>query len=234
MTNHAKRMLPLASALLLSTALLNTAAADDAVAPATAPVSAPTTSQASAPIAIAPGTEVIVKTLDLLSSQTAKLGDHFPVEVSRDVLVDNQVVIPAGTRGSGTVVFARKKGTMGKSGALDVRVDYVDLPSGRVKLKASDNLRGTNRGNSALGVSLAFGGLFALAVHGDDISMPAGTEMLAVVSTLPIAQPQATPVVVATTAPMADVPAANSSVSAAATAPADSSTTPAPTTEAHH
>jgi hypothetical protein len=228
MTNHAKKAIPLIAALTLSSALFNVAFADEVVAPV-APVAAPMATQVAAPAAIPPGTEVIVKTIDAMNSQTAKLGDHFAVEVSKDVLVGDQVVIPAGIRGSGTVVFARKKGTMGKSGALDVRIDYIDLPSGRLKLKASDNLRGTNRSNSALGVTIAFGGLFALAVHGDDISMPAGTEMLAAVSAMPMAAPQPAPVAMAAAVTPAPSMQPTTTTSAAATpvTPADA---PAPTT----
>jgi hypothetical protein len=232
MTHPMQRTSRLIVAIALS--LCNVAFADDVAAPAAAPTAtlvaepaaAPVNAPSPAPAVVPAGTEVVVKTLDAMSSQTAKLGDHFAVEVSRNVLIGDQVVIPAGTRGSGTVVFARKKGTMGKSGALDVRVDYVELPSGRLKLKASDNLRGTNRSGSALGVSLAFGGLFALAVHGDDISMPAGTEMLAAVSALPLAAPVATTVAAAAPAVTAEAaatsaqPATNASANPA---PADAS-----------
>jgi hypothetical protein len=136
----------------------------------------------------APGTEVVVKTLELMMSKTAVTGQHFPVEVSKDVVENGQVLVPAGTRGSGTIIFARKRGSGGRSGALDVRIDYLELPTGRLKVKAGDNLRGAGRLNGAMTAQVMFGIIGALTVHGDDISMPAGTEILAVVSTQPAIQ----------------------------------------------
>lgn len=231
MNSTPKTLLTLFAATALSLGLVATAHADDVATPVAAPSTAP--ADVVAPATAAPanaipaGTEVLVKTIDLLTSTTAKTGDHFPIEVSHDVLIDNQVVIPAGTRGSGTVVFARKKGNMGKSGALDVRIDYLDMPGGRLKLKAGDNRRGTNRNGAAMGVSIAFGALFALAVHGDDISLPAGSEVLAAVSAMPMAAAQPTPVAAA--APVTSETATASP--ADASAPTASSPS---TTEAHH
>jgi hypothetical protein len=102
-------------------------------------------------------------------------------------------------------------------------------------LKAGDNLRGKDRQGGALGAQLVFGVFGALAVHGDDISMPAGTEILAVVSALPAtAAAQTTVVQDAAAAAPAEPTAAPAVVEAANSPAANTSVNPASTTEDHH
>lgn len=71
-----------------------------------------------------------------LDSETARTGQIFSLTVAEDVLVDGAVVVPKGAGAQGTVLFARKKGSA-RSGALDLRVDHVETPVGRVRVRAS-------------------------------------------------------------------------------------------------
>jgi hypothetical protein len=137
--------------------------------------------QASNTANVPPGTEVVVKTLETMTSKTSKTGDKFAVVVVNDVVVDQQVVIPAGARGTGTVIFGRAKRSGGVSGALDVRIDSVDTPSGPIKLKASDANRGADRRSAGTVASLAFGMIGFLAVQGEEITLNAGTEIRTIV-----------------------------------------------------
>ena len=198
-----------------------------ASAPVSVPVAAPAPMASNAsPQAVPPGTEVKVKTVDALTSATATTGQKFVVEVAADVVVDGQVVIPAGTRGTGTVIFARKKGVSGGPGALDVRIDSVESPNGSVRLKSNETNRGTDRRRSGTAAQLAFGILGALAVQGEDIALPVGSEMLAVVAApRPTAAPatataSALAPATATATPAAAPAAAPATAAATATAPA--------------
>lgn len=143
------------------------------------PVHAQVSESPSAP----PGTEVLVKITETMSSKTAKTGDKFVVVVAKDVLVDQQVVIPAGTRGSGTVIFGRPKGSGGVPGALDIRIDSVDTVNGPLKLKSSDTNRGADRRNAGTAASLAFGMIGFWSVQGEELILNAGAEIRTVVAT---------------------------------------------------
>lgn len=138
---------------------------------------------AIAQTAVPPGTEVVVKTIEPMSSTTATTGQKFVVEVATDVLVDGRIAIPAGSRGSGTVIFARKKGMAGRPGALDLRIDSVETVTGTIRLKSNETNRGEDRRRGGTAASIAFGILGAAAVHGKDIAVAAGSEIHAVVAT---------------------------------------------------
>lgn len=131
--------------------------------------------QATGPVPLPAGTEVMVRTLDPMSSTTATTGQKFAVEVDADVVVDGVVILPAGTRGAGTIVFARKKGMSGRPGALDVRIDSVEGPSGPIKLRASETNRGEDNRRSGMAAGMVFGLIGAAAVQGTDINLPAGS-----------------------------------------------------------
>ena len=188
----------------------------------TLPAVLPVAAQDAVPVP--PGTEITVRTLDAMASATATTGQKFAVEVAADVIVDGVVRVPAGTRGQGTVVFARKKGTSGRPGALDLRVDSIDAPGGALRLKSAEVNRGTDRRRSGAAAGIAFGLLGAALVQGEDIAVPAGTELHAVVATprTPPAVPAATP---ATETPAtADAPATAAPAAATGGAPSDTTT----------
>jgi hypothetical protein len=170
------------------------------------------------PTSVPPGTEVIVKTVNAMNSKTAKTGDRFVVQVVSDVVVDQQVLIPAGTRGTGTIIFARAKHFGGVSGALDVRVDSLDTPNGLIKLKASDANRGKDRRNAGTAATLAFGVIGMLAVQGEEITLNAGTEINTVVAT-----PRVLTTPVVTAVPIATSVTLPSPANAAVAAPSSDS-----------
>jgi hypothetical protein len=121
------------------------------------------------------GKPVMVKTTASLSSKTATLGQKFEVEVAEDISNDKGVIVPAGTKGEGTVIFVRKKGGGGKTGALDLRVDHLNLHSQKLKLRAQSISRGADKKNEAIGMQVAFGLLGAMSVQGEEINLAAGT-----------------------------------------------------------
>ena len=114
--------------IFIAFVLLSTACATHA-APVVAPAATPATT-------IPADTQLVLALDERIDSDFAKTGQHFVLSVSEDVLVDGAVVVPKGARAQGTVLFARKKGH-GRSGALDLRVDFVEAPGGRVPVRAS-------------------------------------------------------------------------------------------------
>jgi hypothetical protein len=140
--------------------------------------------QTEAPV-LPPETEVLLATTQPLSSATATLGEKVDLTVSADVLVNEQVVIPKGSPAVGTVVFARKKAMGGMPGALDLRADYVSLGEQKIELRSRAGRRGTDRSKSAAGLAAVGIGLF---MQGDDVELPAGSELLAYSRKAPVSQ----------------------------------------------
>ena len=97
------------------------------------------------------GTEVQLRTLTELSSKTSKVGDRFNLEVVEDVRLNNQVVIPAGSRAAGEVTKVTKKGMFGKSGKLETRLLYVRVGDQQVAY----NRRGGRRGKGGTAATVA-------------------------------------------------------------------------------
>src|SRR5262249_27227866 len=90
-------------------------------------------------------TEVHLKMLVPLGSDTHKPGHRFPIEVVEPVRVDNVVVIPAGAQGEGEVVHAAKSGFGGKAGELILVSRFVRVGDRTVKLHSFSAGAGADR-----------------------------------------------------------------------------------------
>jgi hypothetical protein len=125
-------------------------------------------------------TEVHLRLLEPVASNTRKHGDRFPLEVVEPVLVDGAPVIPIGARGEGEVVHAARGGFGGKAGELILVSRFVLVGDRTVQLRSFSAGSGKDRTNLALGLSFALVGIF---VTGKDIALPAGTDVFAKVAT---------------------------------------------------
>lgn len=128
---------------------------------------------------LAADTEVHLRLLELVASNTRKHGDRFALEVVDPVRVDGAIVIPAGARGEGEVVHAAKGGFGGRGGELILASRFVRIGEQTVKLRSFSAGSGQDRVNLAMGLSFVVVGLF---VTGKDISLPAGTDVFAKVA----------------------------------------------------
>ena len=72
------------------------------------------------------GTVVMVELAEPVSTKTHKAGDRFPIRLAAPVIVDGQVVLPAGTPGVGHVVQASGPGLGGKGAKLVVSARLPD------------------------------------------------------------------------------------------------------------
>lgn len=80
---------------------------------------------------VPPGTVLALKMDTALNSRTAKAGDRFTATVIKDVTVNNQVVIPSGSRVEGHVTAAVPARRMSRAGTIAVDFDRLILPDGR-------------------------------------------------------------------------------------------------------
>lgn len=128
---------------------------------------------AGQPIPLAPDKE--------WSSATLKQGETVAMHVSDDVLLDGKTVIPSGTPASGEVIDSQSGGVGGAPGKLSISAREIRLGDRTIALR-SRLLAGNGVGKDRTNVSFAVGiavGVFGLFVHGGDITIPAGTPMLA-------------------------------------------------------
>ena len=121
-------------------------------------------------------TEIHLRLLEPVASNTHKHGDRFKLEVAEAVAVDGDVVIAAGTACVGEVVHGQKAGFGGRAGELILASRFVRVGELEVKLRSFSASNGTDRVNLAMGLSFVLVGLF---VEGKNIMLPEGTDVFA-------------------------------------------------------
>jgi hypothetical protein len=138
---------------------------------------------------LAEDTPVRLRIAQTISSGTAKLNDKVDFEVVEDIKVGNLVVIPQGGTAIGTVTEARSKKSFGRSGKLNVNIDYVRLANGdKVPLRAVKGGSGGSRTGAMTGAVVATAIVFFPAaplfffIKGKNIIIPKGTEITAFVA----------------------------------------------------
>ena len=126
---------------------------------------------------------VKVRLLKELSSRRTKKGESFYFEVVDPVIFEGKRVIPAKSRGTGTVSRVVRRGRWGRKGRITCDFDSVVTPGGqRVSLMMSKRARNRNKqegyaagasmiGLMALGPVGVVGGMF---VKGRDVTIPKG------------------------------------------------------------
>lgn len=134
-------------------------------------------------------TPVRIKLARNISSKDAKVDDKVDFVVVEDVAVKDVVVIRQGAMAIATVTKAKPKGRLGRSGKLDINIDYVQLITGeKVPLRAVKGGSGGTRTTAMTSAMVAAGILFFpvaplfLFMKGKNIEIPKGTEVTAYVS----------------------------------------------------
>lgn len=127
-----------------------------------------------------------VKLEEGLSTKSNKVGDYVPFTVVDDVMVDNVLVVPAGTTGQATVSAMKKARSFGRNASLDLSFDNIQAIDGTTfaamqGTEAQEKTKSTLKaaGASVAGVALlgpvgVVGGFF---VKGKSVEYPAGTEV---------------------------------------------------------
>jgi hypothetical protein len=137
---------------------------------------------ASAQTVIPDGTRLRVRLDQTLSSSTADEGQTVELSVTEAVKLGDQVVIPEGSRVTGTITEARQKGHMGKAGKLDFSVDRVRaiddewIPLRYTINKKSGDGHGVRTGVITAGVAVVFwpAAPFFLLMKGKDTTINKG------------------------------------------------------------
>lgn len=125
-----------------------------------------------------------------INSRTSRNGDHFAIRLAEPLVVDGQVVLPAGTPGIGEVVHSAKARAMGKAAELILAARYLEVAGQRIPLRSfrygksqgTDNSGAVAIGNMVAAAVLPVATVAAFFVPGGEIDIPAGTRATAKVS----------------------------------------------------
>jgi len=121
-------------------------------------------------------TIVPVKLTQHLKGKDLLVGQSVDFEVSRDIMIDNFIVIKHGAPAYGTVTSVDKAGYVSQGGKISLSIDYCKAVDGtKVYLKSvigkeEESHMGANVAASVLLCPLI------LAAKGDEAEMPEGTE----------------------------------------------------------
>ena len=100
-----------------------------------------------------------------------KVGQRVQLEVAQDVMLDGRVVIPARSPVEGVLTHVRNKGMWGKSGAIRLHINSVNINGTNIRLKGDMDTRGETGTAGVVGalVVLPVAGFF---VTGTSAEMP--------------------------------------------------------------
>jgi hypothetical protein len=122
------------------------------------------------------GSDLELKFAQDLSSKTAADDDPVSLVLDQDLKVGDVVVVKAGAKAVGTVTHAKKAGMMGKAGELNMRLDYLILDDGRLRLRGTKGKEGEGKTGTAVALTVLFGPI-GLIKHGKNVEIKQGTAL---------------------------------------------------------
>lgn len=165
--------LPLLLSLLLLSSAPVPAFLDDPAGPVPDAVVADPSATAPAELFAPRDTEIVLEMLDTVSSKTHARGDTFRMRVAAPLVVDGQVLVPAGAPVHGEVVHAAGTRFGGEAGELILAARHVELDGRRIPLRAFQTGLGRNRERLAATV-LVVASPAVLLVRGKHVEIAAG------------------------------------------------------------
>lgn len=119
------------------------------------------------------GTPIALKMSEALTTEGKKLrvGHRFQLEVAEPVMLEGQIVIPAGSPAVGEVTDVRNKGMWGKSGRIGARLVHVRANGRQIRLTGSLDDKGTT-GTAGVVGAVALLPLAGFVVTGTSARIP--------------------------------------------------------------
>jgi len=125
-------------------------------------------------------TEVLLRTNQEVTTKgkTWEEGDTFVLSVVHDVILGDYVIIPAGSAATGRITWLTNKGMFGKSGKMDIEIEYVTVKGRRIELDGTYRQEGEGNTVATVAgvVAVPIAGLF---ITGRSGRIPEGRELLA-------------------------------------------------------
>jgi hypothetical protein len=133
----------------------------------------------TANVVLPDGTEVKLITIEEISSKKAIQDDLLTFKIAEDVKIGNNVVIAKGAIAKGIVTNAKKKGMMGRSGELNIRIESTETVDGQtIKLRSTKSGEGGDKVGTTVALTVLFGPL-GLLKRGKDAVIKADTVLTA-------------------------------------------------------
>jgi hypothetical protein len=133
-------------------------------------------------IRLAAGTEITLKMAQSLSSKHAVIGERVELTVAEDIVVNDWVVVPKGTRVLGTVKVGKKKEKAGNSHDLVLEIDYIAMGERHVTLGGREAANGKVNKGTVAASTVAFGVVGLLvSLNARTATIPEGTILAAFV-----------------------------------------------------
>ncbi|MBA2528213.1 MAG: hypothetical protein H0V18_20885 [Pyrinomonadaceae bacterium] len=162
--------------------------------PATASVASPKPAPQTAKVRIPVGTVIEVETASRISTADVDKGARLIFLVSRQVFVDNVLVIARGAVARARVIKSKRSGAWGRGGKLDwIMEDVLAVDGTRVPIQFSGQVKGTNRSAAVVAAAIITGavvfpytppaGLVWALKKGDDAVLYPSQKSSAIVST---------------------------------------------------
>ncbi|QIL02151.1 hypothetical protein G7078_04680 [Sphingomonas sinipercae] len=101
-----------------------------------------------------------------LRSDQVSAGDRFPIHLSDPVVIDGRTALPAGLKGEGEVIDAKKSGMGGSGGRLIVNARYLQCGQTRISLGKMHLISAGNEGTVGAVALAAVAGPFGMLVRG--------------------------------------------------------------------
>lgn len=124
-----------------------------------------------------------------------KVGQGVQLEVAQDVLLNGRVVIPARSPVEGILTEVRNKGMWGKSGAIHLHINSVNINGTNIRLKGDMDTRGETGTAGVVGaiVVLPVAGFFVTGTSAEmPLNMPGRAFLDQDIALAPAAAPAAT------------------------------------------
>jgi hypothetical protein len=144
------------------------------------PSKTPTAAEAPATpekLVLREGADVSLKFAQDLSSKTATDDDPVSLVLDQDIKIGDAVVVKAGAKAVGTITHAKKAGMMGKAGELNMRLDYLIVNDGRLRLRGTKGKEGEGKVGATVALTVLFGPI-GLIKHGKNVEIKQGTPLL--------------------------------------------------------
>ncbi|MDR2857631.1 MAG: hypothetical protein LBV50_07260 [Novosphingobium sp.] len=139
------------------------------------------------------------QTLDT-RNKSLKAGDTFTLTVDRNVMLGRAIVIPRGSKAVGSVTWRTGKGVYGKSGKMEISLDYIELGDRQIPIEGTHREEAEGNTNATVATALFISVLGAGFITGHSAQIRAGQiftawtkEDLPVVLPAPVAMPSAVP-----------------------------------------
>ena len=138
------------------------------------------------------GTEIPLRMTQTITTKgdSWKEGDQFNLVVAADVRLGDYIIIPQGTKAVGRITWLTSRGAFGKSGKMDIELEFIQLGNRRVNIDGTYRQEGSGATLATVGGVIA-AGVFAGFITGKSGEIPQGRELMATLeSNLPVSLPK--------------------------------------------